>query len=371
MRYNLSNYRALNVNKSRIFRLTPIKNTILLTAISISGLFLGYQDASAVTLVLDSNLETQDTPDDLEVNLNSDLGDRDTIFNLIDGDILNSNFLTKISQDRQENFKANLLTLSITTETNNRTITPHELIESVVNSVKQLELNGKNRTNNSLESSSVAILSQVNNGNIYQDVYDFEIDLVENPPEETSKPRNNSLPGDRKFDDLITNSYSDFFNTASSSKNFSSTNKRSQDSLYLGGTNNNLPTAFNKSVPSAIATPAYIQGQIAEEQTASLTTIVTEIKAFNPNKYQINNLNTYPKTKEQEELEKKLLLQQKKQEKQQEKLREKIDKMREDRAKRREQQAELRQKKRKLALINAQKRQEKRQEAMQNSLLNN
>ena len=267
-----------------------------------------------------------------------------------------------------------LLTLPLVSRSPNSKLESTELVTELSNTLSKLNWNRNiDGNNNSRKQPTVLILPQADSGDVYRNIYDFEISLidenyVEKPEgkleDETELAErktalenvNNNLTATHKLN--YNSNYDSRFNF---SNNFTSAAVELKP--QTNPIDNNLPTTN-------------IANFIKDGQQLNATTIQhPNLPQTKIEKYQIDipspKVNSFniPRTKEQQELDRKLAEQRENLEKQRQELRKKLEQYRKERERKRQQEEQRLRQKRQDQLRKARQEQQRRQQELRKSFL--
>ena len=267
-----------------------------------------------------------------------------------------------------------------------------KLLEYFVGSLRRLEF--ESFSGNSSERASILVLPQVSYGDVYKDVYDFDVSLGDNSPRiknlNRRVPRNTFTtwqPQEYKyftshFQENKNSDYLSFKNQAqsisgTSSSLLASPQQKSNLASLTSTSLSDLPKVNNQGgFPVLQQNFTGVSKQNALEEIDTNSQSNNDLQAvYLPSTqieiYQLNNidvpsiLNTYQKSEHQEELDKMMEKQRQKIDKQRERMTQKLAKLREKREKQRQKQQEKYRKERQKALMKAMKEQKKLQQQRQ------
>ena len=248
-----------------------------------------------------------------------------------------------------------------------------KLLKELSRTLRKLNWNPKiniNR-NNSLSQPTVLLLSQVNNGNIYQNIYDFKISLIgdnslkklANKPK--TKPEISELPKKSTNPDLKSkvtlqpqpHYYHKYVDRFKFTNNFTpkTVKLKSQTNLIK---NSSSQINFNniESLIESLQNPRGIAEKFHSLSQTEIQKYQVDIPSIKNRNFNVNN------TKEQQELEQKLAEQREKLKRQRQQLKKELERQRKEReVKRKQQEEKLKQK----IQEQLQKAQQKRQQEIQ------
>jgi len=303
--------------------------------------------------------------------------------------IYNDDFLadsTGLEQLARDIYNQDLIKTSVTSPINfksaNHISEESKLFNSLANTLKETKLSGSSEP---LTTSKIlSILTQVNDSNVDQNVNQHIYDLLNSYSGKSEQElKDNNF---NSFRDVVTdlfkkestirsllndqNKYLSNINLDSISNNNFDLN--SAISQYKSTKQNNQNKQFNKVAVATIPKYSHLSlNSVNTKQQEQLIPLVrTEIKTYQPATYQRTNLNSLPKTQEQEQLETQLETQREIQEKQLEKMRIQIDKQRQKREQRKQQEEKILKQKKEKQLAELQQKQQIRQQQIQGSLAN-
>ena len=289
----------------------------------------------------------------------------------------------------QENQDKNLSKATINIEFQSQEVQEQRILEYLVGSLKKLEF--QTFANTSLVQPSISVLPQVSYGNIYQDVYDFSVSLVDtsstkpknikniresnltnssiqprksqeftsyfqaskqpnyisrrntNITHNTPAPLPTSLQGNLSPDNLPNQQSTDLlpeYNQFQS--NFLSQTILSPNiSNYLSGNNENsslLQPRFT-ALSTLIGIPLSNNDEL-EDELETVYLPFDNLKSYQPNQFNVPaNSNRYQKSEHQKNLEQRIARKQAQVERQRKRLYQKIEKLRKQREQRREEKA--------------------------------
>ena len=272
-----------------------------------------------------------------------------------------------------------------------------KLLEYFVSSLRRLEF--ESFSGNSSERASILVLPQVSYGDVYKDVYDFDISLGDNSSQIKIKNLNRRVPRNTfttwqpqeykyftsHFQETKNSDYLSFKNQAqnisdTSSSLLASPQQKSSLASLTSTSLIDLPKVNNQGGFSVLQQNfAGVGKQNSLEEIDTNSQLDNDLKAvYLPSTqieiYQLKNINVpsnlsgYQKPKYQEELDKMMEKQRKKTEKQRERMTQKLAKLREQREKQRQKQQEKYRKERKKAMRKVRNEQAKLREQSQRQL---
>jgi hypothetical protein len=243
-----------------------------------------------------------------------------------------------------------------------------QLLVELGTSLNKLSWNGDQEDSDSVKSSTILTLPQADNGNVYRNIYDFEITLTNSTDvnlaeagalESTRNEANKSLsnvPHNLNKIQTINNPSKEQFNiphnlTASSPKT-------SANTVSINNAVDNIDDSIAELSQNKIITRQNYELNPTQDIARSLISIKSPVRdSF-----------SIPKTKEQEELEKKLEQQNEQLEKQKEQLEKLLKKQQQERERKKEQEARKLKQQRQEELRQAQQLQNQRKQEMEQSL---
>ena len=267
-----------------------------------------------------------------------------------------------------------------------------KLLEYFVSSLIRLEF--ESFSVNSSERASILVLPQVSYGDVYKDVYDFDVNLGDSSPQiknlNRRTPRNTRTTWQPQEYKYFTSSFqgdksSDYLSLKNQTKSPSNTSSSLLAPPQQKSSLASLTSASLIDLPSVNTQRGFpiLQSRIANVSNQNnLEDINTNYQSNNDLQaiylpstqieiYQLknihipSNLSSYQKPEYQEELDKMMEKQRQQTEKQRERMYQKLAKLREQREKQRQKQQEKYRKERRKALMKAMNEQEKLQEQRQ------
>ena len=267
-----------------------------------------------------------------------------------------------------------------------------KLLEYFVSSLRRLEF--ESFSVNSSERASILVLPQVSYGDVYKDVYDFDVNLGDSSPQiknlNRRTPRNTRTtrqPQEYKYftSSFQANKSSDYLLLKNQTKSLSNASSSLLAPPQQNSSLASLTSASLIDLPSVNTQRGFpiLQSRIANVSNQNnLEDINTNYQSKNDLQavylpstqieiYQLNNINipsnlsSYQKPEYQEELDKMMEKQRQQTEKQRKRMYQKLAKLREQREKQRQKQQEKYRKERQKALMKAMKEQKKLQEQRQ------
>ena len=325
-------------------------------------------------------------------------------YNKLDNRILQqelefSEYINSILNEENQNeylsaIQSNILVKSQLTE-------EQRLMQYLLGSLKQLEF--EKFSNDSLIEPAIPVLPQVAYGNIYQDIYDFEVSLVGNPSRQprTNKkiPKQNSSSSIKSptVQPRETKYFASYFQASIKPNNSVSLNS-SLNSSSLNSEINNTPSLLTSSqqtassinllnsqltgfpllsnqgelnslieIPTDSLTENNLSSNSGNNSEADVYLPATEIEAYQL-KDVPSHLNSYQKPEHQEQLEKILEKQKKQLERQRERMHQQLEKIQEARERARQKEAQQYQKIREKQLNQTINQQKQIQEQLLNQI---
>ena len=225
----------------------------------------------------------------------------------------------------------------------------NQLLIEIGNSLNKLSWNSdRNLNHNTSETSTISILPQADDGNIYRNIYDFEITLTDSTDSNSSETQ------------ALKSTQSDINQSSLKTPNNLSYSPRrvSSQTVSITNTINNLDNSIVELTQNTITTGQNFKLDTTPDISQYLININSPIK----------NSFSVPKTQEQKELEKKLEQQRRELQRQQQQLSKMLEQQRQAKKRKSQQEARNLERKRQQELRQAQQRQARRQQQIQQSL---
>lgn len=343
-----------------------------LLIISLLSICFKVETSQASTLFFTSEVSQDLIPVNIELSNRIKLYQDHSLEEIIKSKFLENNFSMVLESnrdhyDRETGIK--LMASPIASVAPVTQLASNQLLIEIGNSLNKLSWNvNRNLNHNTSKTSTILILPQADDGNVYRDIYDFEISLtdstdinsletsaLESPLSETNKSLSNT-PNNLNKAQLTINPSQEQFNIPN---NLSYSPLRvSTQTVSITNTVNNIDNSITELSQNKITTGENVNLNETPEIEQHLIKINSPLK---------NSL-SIPKNKEQEELEKKLQQQRRQLKKQQQQLYKMLEKQRQERQRKSEQEARRLQQKRQQELRQAQQIQARRQQQIQQSL---
>lgn len=302
-------------------------------------------------------------------------------------------FLNNTAHDREQTLEE-IIDLPINISLTSKILSEEKLLNKLADSLGQLKLNGSDRQARFSTQSTVSILPQTKDGNVYQNIYDFEISLTEqfiqkeplfsanlsdrqsiaNKSDLVPDYLSESFNGDNILlsnHNYLHNNYSAFLATKyrASNNTFKSTIGLFEREIHISPIFNYFSNSNNNFIARIIPELRLQQVTNDREFESNLSLAAVKIQTHQIPNYRQSSTNSLPKTKEQETIDKLIKGQLKQYKKQQKKLRKRIEKIRKQQQRKREKEEERLKKQREFKLRQEKQQQQRHQQKLTDSFL--